>query len=175
MQHLVVVKAGFAFLEAQVPKANHARSIANEQLAVLDRVDADVRDGARMVLLPWIDALVPVDDVSGKLERVQVHDEDVAPLRAQIDPLVLELDGHDGQPLLVELQGLQELGILLRKVPEVDGVVGGGGEELARVAEEEHLHNSCFGLVAELGVDPRLAEDTDASIPGKMKKNVFSK
>ena len=51
--------------------------------------------------------LVPVDDVSRERERVHVDDVNVAPLRADVQPLALERQAHRHDP--------------------------GGGEELVRI------------------------------------------
>ena len=59
------------------------------------------------------DRLVPVDDVAGQAEVVEVEDVRVPLLRPHEQPLGLDGGGHGGESLPVEPQLLQQLHCIL--------------------------------------------------------------
>ena len=72
-----------------------------------------VRYWARVRRLVHPDRLVPVDDVAGQAEVVEVEDVRVPLLRPHEQPLGLDGGGHGGESLPVEPQLLQQLHCIL--------------------------------------------------------------
>ena len=99
------------------------------------------------------DRLVPVDDVAGQAEVVQVEDVGVTLLRPNEEPLGLDGCRHGGEAFSVEPELLQQLHRAFldlpssckafkncgAHLPQVDGVIAAEGEQAPCVGQPEQL------------------------------------
>lgn len=65
-------------------------------------------------------------------------------------------------PFSLELETVDDFGSLLAEVPEVEAVIGGGGDQGALVGEEHDLHDCRIRLVPHVRVHARPAQSATA-------------
>ena len=92
-----------------------------------------------------------------------MHDVDVSAVRSDVDPLVLKLEANNGQMLSTQFQRLNQFRILFAEVPQVDGVVAAGGQNLALVDEKDDLQNLAIRIVTDFHVDTGTTKNPDFS------------
>ena len=103
--------------------------------------------------------LVPVDDVAGQAEVVQVEDMCVPLLRPNEEPLRLDGCRHCRETLSIESELLQQLhraflhlprsilgvfsnvDLVSGDLPQVDGVIAAEGEQLASVGKPDQVNH----------------------------------
>ena len=135
-------------------RARHTRNTKDWQKDAAQVLTQQVGDRAWVGRLMHPDCLVPVDDVAGQAEVVQVEDVRVPLLRPHKEPLWLDGCRHCGETLSVEVELLQHLhrafldlprsiSTLLKRgsshLPQVDGVIAAEGEQLACVGQPQQL------------------------------------
>ena len=118
-----------------------------------------------MVFLRGIHQSIPIDLVPGQAERLHVEDVHVALVRANVQPLVLQLQADIRHPLLGHLQALHTFWRLFLEIPQGYGVVRGRHQDPTRVDHEDHLEDGALLLMLELHVDPGAAVQPDHARP----------
>lgn len=118
-----------------------------------------------------LDDLVPVDDIAGQGERVDVESVHIATLGAQVEPAALEGKVAVGDALLCKLERVHNLGLLAdgAQAPQVQAVVRADCDQAALVDHEQDLQHGVLGHMAHADVD---AGATEAVAKEKKRKAI---